>query len=58
VKIVVNLWWNSWKSLVAIQVSEDVHYLGLELSEFRLFSGREASNETICFVSPKKRITV
>src|SRR6202045_4962577 len=44
-EVMVNLWWNRWKSLVAIQASEDVHYLGLELSEFRLFSGREASKK-------------
>src|SRR5258705_5050721 len=42
-KFVVNLWWNRWKSLLAIQASEDVHYLGLELSEFRLFSGSGSS---------------
>jgi Rrf2 family protein len=46
-KFVVNLWWNRWKSPVAIQASEDVHYLGLELSEFRLFSGWRSSKEDL-----------
>jgi hypothetical protein len=29
---------NGWRSVVAMPSSMDVHYLGLELSEFRRFS--------------------
>jgi Rrf2 family protein len=36
-EVMVNLWWNRWKSVVALRVSKDVHYLGLELSEFGQF---------------------
>jgi hypothetical protein len=35
---VVNSWWKAGESVVAMLEREDVHYLGLELSEFR-FSG-------------------
>jgi hypothetical protein len=37
VKIMVNLWWNHSKCAVAMHEIKDVHYLGLELSEFGQF---------------------
>jgi hypothetical protein len=37
-EVMVNLWWNYWKCTVAMQEIKDVHYLGLELSEFGKFS--------------------
>jgi hypothetical protein len=39
---VVNSWWKAGESVVAMLVREDVHYLGLELSEFQ-FSGFDFS---------------
>jgi hypothetical protein len=48
-EVMVNLWWNHWKSVVAMQESKDVHYLGLELSEFgQISAGREPGRTTCC----------
>ena len=46
--MVVQLWWNAWSRLVACTHILDVHYLGLELSEFTaIFSERELKSDML-----------
>jgi hypothetical protein len=49
-EVMVNLWWNHWKSAVAMQESKDVHYVGLELSEFGRFQLGGSLGRTTCCV--------
>jgi Rrf2 family protein len=50
---VVNLWWNRWQSVVAMHGKVDVHYLGLELSEFGHFQVAELERNDMLRLTKK-----
>jgi hypothetical protein len=51
-EFVVKSWWIAGKCMVAIASKSDVHYLGLELSDFCEFSGWKQKCGTLEDASP------
>ncbi len=49
-EVAVNSWWFAGESVVAMHSKVDVHYLGLELSEFPILRWREPQNKATCCV--------